>query len=196
MRPNDACEWIETREEFDCSALWPTAPPENGCCAGDTEKSSVRCLAHDSQRCDRISSLVIHSHILNLCVTATLTSGINTGCHWVVTDDVDDCKFEPPETAPGCCYISEYQNPNTYASSDFVLSVDTFCDYIKYHVHSQQSARGVTFAKSIIMKTTAFVRWMLKVTHGVNGYVDGLILFIQSNSHIHLIFWPMHSARN
>merc|ERR1719334_1270606 len=89
-RPNEVCEWISTREDFDCSVLWPTPPVENGCCAGDSEKTSERCAAHDINRCDRMSS-----------------------CHWIVTDDVSECDFVPPETEPGCCYISEYQNPNS-----------------------------------------------------------------------------------
>merc|ERR1719203_2682697 len=86
------CEWTDTSDEFDCETLWPTPPPDTGCCMGETEYSHDRCaMSGERDRCNRIS-----------------------GCHWLSTDDPADCIFVPPTTTPpppGCCYLHSSQNP-------------------------------------------------------------------------------------
>merc|ERR1712087_609870 len=86
------CDWMDTSDDFDCETVWPTPPPDTGCCMGETEYSHDRCaMSGEKDRCNRIS-----------------------GCHWLSTDDPADCIFVPPTTTPpppGCCYLHSSQNP-------------------------------------------------------------------------------------
>lgn len=89
-RPTDnasglqACTWSPTTPDFDCAAIWPTAAPETGCCAGDNEQiHRARCVVTETaSACDRMSS-----------------------CHWVPGDDAD-CEWDGGEQEAGCCFIS------------------------------------------------------------------------------------------
>merc|ERR1719464_1401692 len=87
----DICRWESTGPYFDCSLIWPTAAPQPGCCAGDSSYAQDLCAATESMsKCQRMSS-----------------------CHWIVTDDPEECVPPPDEQPgqPGCCDITGYANP-------------------------------------------------------------------------------------
>merc|ERR1719187_895857 len=70
------CEWTDMPDGYDCSILWPTPEPEEGCCAGNSYGSADRCGEEtEKAACDRMSI-----------------------CHWIITDDVSDCDFEETST--------------------------------------------------------------------------------------------------
>ena len=81
------CVWIPTEDGYDCSHLWPTTSTASpGCCAGDSASNTVNCNGKLSEtECGRTSS-----------------------CHWIVTEDVDDCAWRTTEEVlhPGCCMIA------------------------------------------------------------------------------------------
>ena len=81
------CEWAVLTDNpyFECDIFWPTAPPPDGCCAGDSSFSSPLCnRALEQDICDRMSS-----------------------CHWVIGEEAV-CEWNDDydtTTLPGCCML-------------------------------------------------------------------------------------------
>jgi len=82
------CEWLETDDSKDCiltttSTSTTTVAP--GCCYGDSYKANGKCMvASDQRQCE------------------------SRGCHWLVTDEPNDCVMTTTTTTttteePGCC---------------------------------------------------------------------------------------------
>ena len=90
---NPRCTWASAPEGYDCELMWPATTEEIGCCAADTGKAYDRCKGSDCKRdCNAMSD-----------------------CHWIVTEDKDDCKWVPPEepNKPGCCTLCSSQSPDS-----------------------------------------------------------------------------------
>ena len=83
------CVWTTMPDGYDCSMLWPTPPPEVGCCRGNDPQAAERCLVTETKNlCDRMSI-----------------------CHWVETEDMSDCEWTVTTTdvpyEPGCCSLDD-----------------------------------------------------------------------------------------
>ena len=99
---NHRCEWTSTADnpEFECDIFWPTLPPPNGCCAGDSEYSTPLCnRAVDKDICQRMSS----------CHWITDEYGEEANCDWNIDSTT------PPPSDPGCCMLLD-QRPSSYTN--------------------------------------------------------------------------------
>ena len=91
------CEWTSLVDNpyFECDLFWPTQPPPDGCCAGDSSFASPLCnRAEEREICDRMSS-------------CHWNSGENADCEW--DDDYSTT------TDPGCCMLYD-ERPSALAN--------------------------------------------------------------------------------
>jgi len=100
------CEWVLTDNPEDCvmtttTTTTTTTTEAPGCCMADSAKRQDMCDKKESKsKCDRSSS-----------------------CHWIETDDPEDCMVEETTTSePGCCY----GNPEAAYSKRWMESCTAF----------------------------------------------------------------------
>ena len=100
VRPTNAngyarCQWIPAPDDYDCSLMWPTPEPEEGCCAGSDAYTAVSCNA-ESVRAECTAMASCH-----------WLPGSNVDCEW----DEESTTASPPHT--GCCTLHESQHENS-----------------------------------------------------------------------------------